>query len=42
LSTDNAAMIAYVGLHKAIREDWSSLECDVDPNMRLNTMVLRK
>jgi len=42
LSTDNAAMIGYVGLQKFIREEFSDLSCDVNPNMPLNAMKLRK
>ncbi len=42
LSTDNAAMIGYVGLQKFIREEFSDLSSDVDPNMHLNTIKLRK
>lgn len=42
LSTDNAAMIAYVGLHKFLREEYSDLACDIDPNLPLNTLILRK
>ena len=42
LSTDNAAMIGYVGLQKFIRGDFSELDSDVNPNMPLNTMKLRK
>ncbi|GAA5494169.1 tRNA N6-adenosine threonylcarbamoyltransferase [Rubritalea halochordaticola] len=41
-TTDNAAMIAYVALHKHLNGEHSPLSCDVDPNMRLNTLVLRK
>lgn len=41
-TTDNAAMIAYVALHKHLHGEHSPLSCDVDPNMRLNTLVLRK
>lgn len=42
LSTDNAAMIAYVGLHKYLRGEFSGLESDIDPNLPLNTLILRK
>ncbi len=42
LSTDNAAMIGYVGLQKYLREEFSDLESDVNPNMQLNAMKLRK
>jgi N6-L-threonylcarbamoyladenine synthase len=42
LSTDNAAMIGYVGLQKFIRGDFSDLSCDVNPNMPLNALKLRK
>ena len=42
LSTDNAAMIGYVGLQKCIREEFSELSCDVNPNMPLNSIKLRK
>jgi N6-L-threonylcarbamoyladenine synthase len=42
LSTDNAAMIGYVGLQKFIRGEFSDLSCDVNPNMPLNAMKLRK
>lgn len=42
LSTDNAAMIAYVGLHKFLRNELSDLESDINPNLPLNTIVLRK
>jgi len=42
LSTDNAAMIAYVGLHKHLAKDYSDLTCDIDPNFPLNMMQLRK
>ena len=42
LSTDNAAMIAYITLHKHLRKQYSTLDCDIDPNLRLNTLVLRK
>jgi N6-L-threonylcarbamoyladenine synthase len=41
LSTDNAAMIGYVGLQKFIRGDFSDLSCDVNPNMPLNALKLR-
>lgn len=42
LSTDNAVMIAYTALQKHLRNQHSSLEEDINPNMRLNAMVLRK
>jgi len=42
LSTDNAAMIGYVGLQKFIRGEFSDLGCDVNPNMPLNAIKLRK
>ncbi len=42
LSTDNAAMIGYVGLQKLIRGEFSDLSCDVNPNMPLNAMKMRK
>lgn len=42
LSTDNAAMIAYVGLHKFLRSEFSSLESDINPNLPLNAITLRK
>jgi N6-L-threonylcarbamoyladenine synthase len=35
LTTDNAAMIAYVAWQKAQRGDYSPLEEDVNPNLRL-------
>lgn len=41
LSTDNAAMIAYVALQKFLAGEQSSLECDIDPNLPLNTLKLR-
>lgn len=41
LSTDNAAMIAYVGLHKFLNKQFSDLNSDIDPNLPLNTLVLR-
>ncbi len=37
LTTDNAAMIAYVAWQKAQRGQHSPLESDVDPNLRLAT-----
>ncbi len=42
LSTDNAAMIAFVGLHKFLRNEFSDLCCDINPNLPLNTLILRK
>lgn len=42
LSTDNAAMIGYVGLQKFVRGDFSDLSCDVNPNMPLNALKLRR
>ncbi len=42
LSTDNAAMIGYVGLQKFIRGEFSDLICDINPNMPLNMLRLRK
>lgn len=42
LSTDNAAMIAYITLQKHLRGQYDILYCDIDPNLRLNTLVLRK
>ncbi len=42
LSSDNAAMIAYVGLHKDLNQEYSALDSDVDPNFPLNMMQLRK
>lgn len=42
LSTDNAAMIAFVGLHKFLRNDFSDISCDINPNLPLNTLILRK
>lgn len=42
LSTDNAAMIAYVGLHKFLRNEISDFESDINPNLPLNTIILRK
>lgn len=42
MSSDNAAMIAYVGLHKLLNEEASSLEDDISPNMPLNNLQLRK
>ncbi len=42
LSTDNAAMIAYITLQKHLRGQYDILDCDIDPNLRLNTLVLRK
>ncbi|MFT5881795.1 MAG: N6-L-threonylcarbamoyladenine synthase [Crocinitomicaceae bacterium] len=42
LSTDNAAMIAFVGLHKFLRNEFSDMRCDIDPNLPLNTLILRK
>ena len=42
LSTDNAAMIGYVGLQKFIREQFSDLSDDVNPNMHLNAIKMRK
>lgn len=42
LSTDNAAMIGYVGLQKFIRGEFSDLSSDVNPNMLLNAIKLRK
>lgn len=41
LSTDNAAMIAYVALQKFLNGEQSSLDCDIDPNLPLNTLHLR-
>jgi len=42
LSTDNAAMIGYVGLQKFLREEFSDLSSDVNPNMHLNAIKMRK
>ncbi|WP_240610526.1 tRNA (adenosine(37)-N6)-threonylcarbamoyltransferase complex transferase subunit TsaD [Rubritalea profundi] len=42
LSTDNAAMIAFVGLQKFLRNEYSDMCCDIDPNLPLNTLKLRK
>lgn len=42
LSTDNAAMIAYITLQKHLRKQYDSLESDIDPNLPLNTIILRK
>ncbi len=42
LSTDNAAMIGYVAMQKHCRGYEDELGCDIDPNMPLNTMKLRK
>lgn len=42
LSTDNAAMIGYVGLQKYIRGEFSDLGDDIDPNMLLNMIKMRK
>ena len=42
LSADNAAMIAYVGLHKHLAGEHDGLDCDVDPNFPLNMMQMRK
>jgi N6-L-threonylcarbamoyladenine synthase len=42
LSTDNAAMIAFVGLHKFLRNEFSDMSCDINPNLPLNTIILRK
>ncbi|MFC4995283.1 tRNA (adenosine(37)-N6)-threonylcarbamoyltransferase complex transferase subunit TsaD [Rubritalea tangerina] len=42
LSTDNAAMIAYVALQKFLRGEQSKLDADIDPNLPLNALVLRK
>ena len=42
LSADNAAMIAYVGLHKHLREEYAELDCDVNPNFPLNMQKMRK
>ncbi len=42
LSTDNAAMIGYVGLQRFIRGEFSDLCCDVNPNMLMNDIKLRK
>jgi len=42
LSTDNAVMIAYTALLHHIEGESSPLTCDVDPNMPLNMMHLRK
>jgi len=41
-TTDNAAMIAFVGLQKHLRGQHDSLSSDIDPNMRLNSIVIRK
>ncbi len=41
LSTDNAAMIGYVGIQKFIRGEFSELTVDVDPNMMLNALKMR-
>ncbi len=41
LSTDNAAMIGYVALQKCLRSEFSDLSEDVNPNLPLNTLVLR-
>ena len=35
LSTDNAAMIGFVALHRLQRRAYSSLTADIDPNLRL-------
>jgi N6-L-threonylcarbamoyladenine synthase len=35
LCTDNAAMIAYVGMHQLLRNNFSLLTADVDPNLKL-------
>ena len=42
LSTDNAAMIAYVALHKFFKKEYADLRADIDPNLPLNTLILRK
>lgn len=42
LSTDNAAMIGYTALHKFLRQEFADLEADIDPNLPLNTLSLRK
>ncbi len=42
LSTDNAAMIAFVGLHKFLKKEFSDMCCDINPNLPLNTLILRK
>ncbi len=42
LSSDNAAMIAYVGMHKLMANQLSQLSDNIDPNMNLNMMQLRK
>lgn len=42
LSTDNAVMIAYVGLQKHLRGQHSELTEDIHPNLPLNTIVMRK
>ena len=42
LSSDNAAMIGYVGLQKFIRGEFSDLASDVNPNMPMNSLKLRK
>ena len=41
LSTDNAAMIGYVALQKHLRKQYDQLDCDVNPNLPLNTIKLR-
>jgi N6-L-threonylcarbamoyladenine synthase len=35
LCTDNAAMIAFAAAAKLRRNQWSSIETDIDPNLRL-------
>ena len=35
LCTDNAAMIAYVAIHRLLRNDLSLLTADIDPNLKL-------
>jgi N6-L-threonylcarbamoyladenine synthase len=35
LCTDNAAMIAFVALHRLREKSFSSLTADIDPNLRL-------
>ena len=42
LSSDNAAMIAFIGLHKHLHGEHSPLDCDIDPNLPLNMIKLRK
>lgn len=42
LSSDNAAMIAFVGLHKHLHNEHSSLSSDINPNFPLNMIKLRK